>query len=216
MDLSLFEVFFKSSLVVQITLVVLIIMSVFSWTVVIFKWFELRSYKRSNDKFETMFWNTENLSGLYQGISPNSNGSAGCFMAGFKSYLELNDAGVGKDVIVEVLDREMYNYMDSEVNTLDKYNSNLATVASIAPYIGLFGTVLGVFNAMSSLGETGVNTLSSVAPGIGEALIATAIGLFVAIPALYFHNKFTTQINGISSKLENFINSFVLLVQKQN
>ncbi|MBL8507621.1 MAG: protein TolQ, partial [Chitinimonas sp.] len=186
-ELSIFSLIGNASIVVQIVMAILLLMSLLSWWHIFVKWFGLRNAASKTDSFETSFWGGSDLNTLYQQVSRDNN-SAGMekiFEAGFAEFLKLRrQNGHDMGALMEGTRRAMKAACQREVDRLDAHTNFLATVGSISPYVGLLGTVWGIMNAFRGLANVGQATLSHVAPGIAEALVATAIGLFAAIPAV--------------------------------
>jgi biopolymer transport protein TolQ len=218
-DLSLLTLLKEASLVVQIVMVILLAASVMSWTYIFSKLGELRRVEIASDEFEERFWSGIDLSDLYKQLSNEeyeTEGLENIFLAGFKEFARLRQqAGIAPEAIVEGAQRAMRVALSRELDELDERLPFLATVGSTSPYIGLFGTVWGIMNSFRSLGNVKQATLAMVAPGISEALIATAMGLFAAIPAVITYNRFTTHIGRLSNRYDAFSDEFVGLLHRQ-
>lgn len=217
--MSVEELILEASPVVQVVMAILLLMSVASWAVAIAKSFSIRRARKRAMQFDELFWRTPELTGLYNEVSNGNiveNGNSIIFQAGFKEFLRLKKQGVNdaRD-LVSGAQRSMKVAFVKEVEKLEDRISMLATIGSSAPYIGLFGTVWGVMHAFSSLGEVQNATLSSVAPGISEALIATAIGLFAAIPATIAYNRLSVKADKVVISYENFADGFLTIIQRQ-
>ena len=218
-DSDLIEIVLSASPVVQAVMVLLAIMSLAAWSVAFAKSYQVRKAMREAKEFEKTFWVTQELSGLYQTIESNRNESAGLaliFADGFKEFARLKQQDIhdASDLIAGA-QRSMKVAFSKQSDKLENHLSLLATVGSSAPYIGLFGTVWGVMHAFQSLGDVQHATLASVAPGISEALIATAIGLFAAIPAVIAYNRLTNRVDRLLNEYENFADGFLTLLQRQ-
>jgi len=216
---SLIELVLEASVVVQLVMIILLIMSVMAWAVTFAKSHQLRKAKKLAKEFDELFWNTTELTTLYSDVTnqmlPNS-GCAKIFEAGFKEFVRLKKQGVDDATdLVSGAQRTMKVAFAKQVDVLENRIPFLATVGSSAPYIGLFGTVWGVMHAFSSLGDIQNATLAAVAPGISEALIATAIGLFAAIPAVIFYNRLTVKADKVINQYENFAEGFLTIIQRQ-
>ena len=218
-DLSIWSLFIEASLLVQMVMFLLLIASIVSWTIIIEKWRALKEARKEVITFESRFWSGINLVELYKQVTPDRetlSGGAAVFEAGFGEYARLKSLG-GMDPmdIVEGAQRSMRVAMGREFDRLESHLSFLATVGSTSPYIGLFGTVWGIMNSFRALGSAQHATLSMVAPGIAEALVATAMGLFAAIPAVIAYNRYSNDLERLENRLENFKDEFTTLLQRQ-
>lgn len=218
-ELSIWSLFIEASLLVQMVMFLLLIASIVSWTIIIEKWRTLKEAREDTTTFENRFWSGIDLVELYKQISPDKeslSGVAAIFEAGFGEYARLkNQGGIEPMDIVEGAQRSMRVAMGRELDRLDSHLSFLATVGSTSPYVGLFGTVWGIMNSFRALGSAQHATLSMVAPGIAEALVATAMGLFAAIPAVIAYNRYANDLDRLESRLENFKDEFTTLLQRQ-
>ncbi|MDD5272925.1 MAG: protein TolQ [Methylovulum sp.] len=217
-DLSIFHLVTEASFVVQFVMLVLATASVASWTFIFAKRKELNRAVEITDEFEEQFWSGVPLADLYRKLSAKDfqpEGIEKVFLAGYKEFSRMNQGGVEAMVQVESAQRAMRIELSRELERLDEHLAFLATVGSISPYIGLFGTVWGIMNSFMSLGSVKQATLAQVAPGIAEALIATAIGLFAAIPAVIAYNRFSTRLDRLTGRYELFVEEFVVLLQRQ-
>jgi biopolymer transport protein TolQ len=218
-DSNLIELILHASPVVQAAMVLLAAMSLASWSVAIAKSAQIRKTKRIAQQFEKTFWDTQDLTLLYHQVEATreqSQGLAIIFADGFKEFMNLKQQGVqeASDLIAGA-QRSMRIAFSREADRLENRLSLLATVGSSAPYIGLFGTVWGVMHAFQALGDVQNATLSAVAPGISEALIATAIGLFAAIPAVIYYNRLSNQVDRLLGEYENFSDGLLTILQRQ-
>jgi len=217
-DLSIFHLIRDASLVVQLVMLSLFIASVISWMFIFSKHRELRHVIRITDKFEKEFWSGVELTELYKKLTANdfeSEGIEKIFLSGYKEFSRMRQKGdVEPVVLVESAQRAMRIELTRELDRLDHTLPFLATVGSTSPYVGLFGTVWGIMNAFRSLVNIQQATLTQVAPGIAEALIATAIGLFAAIPAVIAYNRFSTRVDRLASRHEMFVDEFMILLQR--
>jgi len=217
-ELSIFSLIGNASIVVQIVMAILLLMSLLSWWHIFVKWFGLRNAASKTDSFETSFWGGSDLNTLYQQVSRDNN-SAGMekiFEAGFAEFLKLRrQNGHDMGALMEGTRRAMKAACQREVDRLDAHTNFLATVGSISPYVGLLGTVWGIMNAFRGLANVGQATLSHVAPGIAEALVATAIGLFAAIPAVVAYNRFSHDVDRLANRFDSFIEEFSNILQRQ-
>ena len=217
-DTSILGLIMEASLVVQLVMLILLIASVISWTMMVSKWKIIRDARANADNFEDRFWSGTDLAALYEKVrvKKDPTGMEGIFLAGFKEYVRLHrQQRVSPDAITDTALRSMKVAMAREVESLEHYLSFLATVGSTAPYIGLFGTVWGIMNSFRALGDVQQATLSAVAPGIAEALIATAMGLFAAIPAVIAYNRYSTDVERLIMRYDNFVEEFNALLQRQ-
>ena len=206
-----------ASLPVQLIMALLVGLSVVSWSYIVSKILTLRAVGRSTDEFERTFWSGADLNSMYQRVSASQSGMGmeKIFQAGFGEFLKLRrQSGVELSDLMDGTRRAMKAAAQRELDELDRHTAFLATVGSVSPYIGLFGTVWGIMHAFIGLGNAGSATLSTVAPGIAEALIATAIGLVAAIPAVMAYNYFARRIKVLSGEMDTFGNDFLNLVKR--
>jgi len=218
-EMSIIALFWQASPVVKAVMLLLLIASVASWTLIVQKWRQLKSAREAAETFEKRFWSGIDLVALYKQLSKHREelrGLATLFTAGFGEYARLGRQG-GADgrAVVEGAQRSMRVSMSREVDDLESQLSFLATVGSTSPYIGLFGTVWGIMNSFRALGGAEQATLSTVAPGIAEALIATAMGLFAAIPAVIAYNRYANDVERLVNRYETFAEEFSTLLQRQ-
>ena len=220
-DLSIVNLILGASPLVQLVMLLLVLASAFSWTVILGKWRLLGRARESAEAFEKTFWTTNDLGGLYQRVAraerkPGENSLETIFVAGFRDFIRLRkDGDLSPDVIMEGAQRSMRVALNREVDALETHLPFLATVGSTSPYVGLFGTVWGIMNAFRALGNAKQATLAMVAPGIAEALIATAFGLFAAIPAVMAYNRYVTEVDRLSSRYDAFFEEFSNILQRQ-
>ncbi len=218
-DLSIFHLIKEASFVVQFVMLILMGASVVSWTFIFAKRKELKQAVTITDEFEEEFWSGVELTVLYKklagpGFEPE--GIEKIFIAGYKEFSRMSQKGdVNPEIQVESAQRAMRIELTRELEQLDQHLPFLATVGSTSPYVGLFGTVWGIMNSFRALGNVQQATLAQVAPGIAEALIATAIGLFAAIPAVVAYNRFSTRLDRLSGRYELFVDEFIVLLQRQ-
>ncbi|RUO79772.1 protein TolQ [Idiomarina tyrosinivorans] len=219
-ELSFLDLFLQASLLVKLVMLLLLAMSVVGWMLIFQRGKILKQAQSDALKFEDRFWSGVDLARLYQEISARAKNSRGMellFHAGFKEFARLRNNPVAQpEAITEASFRAMRVAHSRETDKLEANLSTLATIGSISPYIGLFGTVWGIMNAFIALGAVQQATLSMVAPGIAEALIATAMGLFAAIPAVIAYNRFTHRVEKIDNQYINFIEEFVAILQRQS
>lgn len=217
-DPTIFTIISEASPVVQAVILILILASLVSWTFIFQKHREISLAKRSIDEFEQRFWSGIDLADLYRQLAqePATEGLENIFIAGFKEFARLRQQpNAGPEALVEGPQRVMRAALNRELERLDDRLPFLATVGSISPYVGLFGTVWGIMNSFRSLGGVKQATLSMVAPGISEALIATAMGLLAAIPAVVAYNRFAADVNRLAGRYETFIDEFLNLLHRQ-
>lgn len=216
-ELSVMQLIMDASLVVQIVMALLVLASLLSWTLILVKSGTLSATERSVAKFEERFWGGISLNALYEELAQKSDrrGLERIFFDGFHEYKRaLNTDPAARLSLSDTAQRAMRVAASKEVDELEKNLAFLATVGSTSPYIGLFGTVWGIMNSFISLGKMQQATLSVVAPGIAEALIATAIGLFAAIPAVIAYNRFSDKIERLTVSYDNFREEFTALLER--
>ncbi len=216
-DLSIIALIAQASLVVQLVMATLMIVSLASWSVIFSKFFTLGRIRKANEAFEQDFWSGRNLNELYQAASKRENGAPleRIFAAGMREFLKLRERRVVEpSALLDGARRAMRASYQREVDELESNLSFLASVGSVSPYVGLFGTVWGIMHAFVGLSNLQQVTLATVAPGIAEALVATAIGLFAAIPAVIAYNRFARQIDRSAITLETFIEEFSNILQR--
>jgi biopolymer transport protein TolQ len=218
-DLTIVAMIANASIVVKIVMALLALASLYSWTYIFLKIFAIGRAKRQADAFEREFWGGTDLVGLYQRAAGGRYVAAGMeriFEAGFKEFLKLKGrAGSDVSSLMDGTRRAMRATLQREMDSLESHLSFLATVGSVSPYIGLFGTVWGIMNAFRGLSSVAQATLAQVAPGIAEALVATAIGLFAAIPAVIAYNRFTHDIDRLAGRYESFMEELSNILQRQ-
>lgn len=218
-DISLLSLFIEASLLVQAVMLLLLVISIISWGQIIAKWRLLKAASTDADLFEKRFWSGIDLVELYKQVSKNRDGNtgmAGLFEAGFGEFARLRkQGGVEPMAVVEGSQRAMRVALSREIDRLEANLSFLATVGSTSPYIGLFGTVWGIMNSFRALGSVQQATLAMVAPGIAEALIATAMGLFAAIPAVIAYNRYANDVERLVNRYEAYTEEFSTLLQRQ-
>ncbi len=219
-SMSLITLIAQASILVQLVMLILLLASVISWTMIFVKRYAIRDALRSADDFEDAFWSGGDMNRLYSewsGRRREPNGVASIFVAGYREYNRLaGKSGVDRGDMVDGVQRAMRVAMSREVETLETHLPFLATVGSTSPYIGLFGTVWGIMNSFRSLGVAQHATIASVAPGIAEALIATAMGLFAAIPAVIAYNRYSNHVERLISRYEVFSEEFLSIVNRQS
>jgi len=216
-DLSILRLIAEATIVVQAVMVILLAASVYSWSIIFRKRTVLRAAKADLLRFEREFWSGGDLSSLYKNIESRGQalGIDSIFQAGFREFARLRQQGVETvDVLLEGARRAMKAQQIKEVEHLESGLSNLATVGSTSPYVGLFGTVWGIMHAFVGLGSVQQATLATVAPGIAEALIATAIGLFAAIPAVVAYNRYADDVWRLENRFDAFMEEFSTILQR--
>lgn len=218
-DMSLFSLVSGASLPVQVVMLILLAASLVSWWYIFLKVMMLSRAANEADAFEHAFWTGGDLNKLYESVTAgrrSAQGMASIFEAGFKEYARLKRQG-GMEVsdLMEGSRRAMRAAYNRELDELDAHLPFLASVGSVSPYIGLLGTVWGIMNAFRGLANVAQATLAHVAPGIAEALIATAIGLFAAIPAVVAYNRFTANVDRLAIRYESFMEEFTNILQRK-
>ena len=218
-DLSILTLITEASIVVQIVMAILALASIISWGHIFSKFWELKKTKTDSETFEKRFWSGIDLADLYQNLSSSRRDNIGLeniFVAGYEEFTRThNQVNMPPEAILSGTERAMRVAYTREMDKLDEHLPFLATVGSTSPYVGLFGTVWGIMNSFRSLGNVQQATLSLVAPGISEALVATAIGLFAAIPAVIAYNRFSTSIDRLGNQYDAFAEEFITLLQRQ-
>ncbi len=211
-DLNILHLVTQASLVVQLVMAILMSVSLASWAVIFGKLIGLHKVRGGNDHFEREFWSGRNVQELYGASERNAEVSAPMeriFAAGMREYMKLRERRVtDPGALLDGARRAMRASLQRELDTIEHNLSFLATVGSVSPYVGLFGTVWGIMHAFTGLSNLQQVTLATVAPGIAEALVATAIGLFAAIPAVIAYNRFARDIDRIAIQLETFMEEF--------
>ncbi len=194
-SLNIIDLLTQASLLVQLVMGLLLLASLVSWVIIFRLSSRLGTAKNFDEQFETWFWSGEDLAKLYQGIqgSPERQGLEQIFYVGFSEYLRMHKRRQPKDDIMDGVERKLRVGLGRQQQQLESGITILASIGSVAPYVGLFGTVWGIMNAFLGLAQTEQASLAAVAPGIAEALIATAMGLFAAIPAVLAYNHFTAK-----------------------
>ena len=217
-DLSIISLVLQASLVVQLVMAGLIITSLASWAVIFGKLVGLSKVRSSIDAFEQNFWSGRNLNDLYTDArrDPQNSPLQRIFASGMREFMKLHDNGssANSSTVLEGTQRAMRASYQRELDTIEANLSFLATVGSVSPYVGLFGTVWGIMHAFIGLSNLQQVTLATVAPGIAEALVATAIGLFAAIPAVIAYNRFARDIDRIAIRLDAFMEEFSNVLQR--
>jgi biopolymer transport protein TolQ len=216
-DLSIIRLVLEASIPVQLVLALLAYASVMSWAIIFNKRAVIRRARREADQFESSFWSGGDLAQLYRTVESKgrTTGMASIFEMGFREFARMRQQGaVPTDQLLEGARRSMRVAQLKEIDRLEHSLSTLATVGSTSPYVGLFGTVWGIMSAFASLGNAQQATLASVAPGISEALITTAIGLFAAIPAVIAFNRYADQVGRLEVRYDAFMEEFSSILQR--
>ena len=226
-DLSFISLISNASLLVQLVMALLLPVSIMSWTYIFRKMFAIKSAQTQTEDFERAFWSGGNLNALYEEATSNrrrSGGKSGAleriFESGMGEFIKAKatfaaKGGVDPGSTIDGARRAMRAAYQREMDALESHLAFLASVGSVSPYVGLFGTVWGIMNAFRGLANVQQATLASVAPGIAEALIATAIGLFAAIPAVVAYNRYSHDIDRLAIRFESFIEEFSNILQRQ-
>ena len=216
---SFIELILNASLIVQVVILLLVMISLASWTVIFKKRMMLNYAQRDADDFEDDFWSGTDLNKLYQRVRKHEEDAYGLeaiFLSGFQEFLRLrNHPQADPELSIAGSQRAMRAALTREVDELETHLPLLATVGSTSPYIGLFGTVWGIMNSFQALGQVQQATLSQVAPGIAEALIATALGLIAAIPAVIAYNRASNDVERLVNRYQTFMDEFANILQRQ-
>ena len=215
-ELSIVRLVMQASLVVQIVLVLLLIASISSWAIIFRKRMVVNRARRDADRFENSFWSGGDLSTLYRSVEARgkTSGMESIFEFGFREFARLRaQGGVAADMLLEGSRRAMRVAQLKEIERLEQSLATLATVGSTSPYVGLFGTVWGIMSAFSSLGNVQQATLAMVAPGISEALVTTAMGLFAAIPAVVAYNRYADLVSRLETRYDGFMEELSTILQ---
>ncbi len=218
-DLSVASLILHASWLVKFVMLVLVLASLASWTIIFTKRSMMKRARRGAQEFENRFWNSEDLAALYSRLNSGGREARGMekiFEAGFKEFARLRKReGIEPMAVLEGAQRAMRVAISREIEDLETSLPFLATVGSVSPYIGLFGTVWGIMNSFQALQNVHQATLAMVAPGISEALIATAMGLFAAIPAFIAYNRYSSDIDRLYNRYDIFLEEFSSILQRQ-
>ncbi len=216
--MNFFKLILQASLVVQGVLIILLFFSVFSWAVIFFKRNTLKAAAVRSKKFLEVFHKSQNLSEVNEAAKKHkASPLAVLFQAGYRELAYLSKGNPQPSITptkLEALNRALVRASNGEISRLEKMMMFLATTGSVTPFIGLFGTVWGIMNSFTQLGVMKVATLEAVAPGIAEALIATALGLFAAIPAVVFYNLYLQRIKSVITQMEDFSLEFLNIIER--
>ena len=216
-DFSIITLVLHASFVVQLVIAGLLTISLASWTVIFSKLLGLRRLRAGNEDFERDFWSGKNLNDLFSAAGSHADASSPMeriFASGMREFLKLRERRMEPQGQLDGARRAMRASLQRELDMVEGNVGFLASVASVSPYVGLFGTVWGIMHAFVGLANVQQVTLATVAPGIAEALVATAIGLFAAIPAVVAYNRFARDIDRIAIQLESFIEEFSNILQR--
>jgi len=219
-NFSIVESFLRADIIVKTVMVLLLLASLWSWAIIINKWIVLGSLKRKATRFEKVFWSGQSLDELYQQFAAhNDHPLAAVFVAALREWRRAFEGGAPRENqltgIKERIDKAMSATIIRETDGVERQLGFLATVGSVAPFIGLFGTVWGIMNSFTAIAARHDTTLAVVAPGIAEALFATALGLFAAVPAVIFYNRFINEIGRYSNRLDAFSDEFSAILSRQ-
>ena len=214
-DLSVWELFRNAHIVVKLVMIGLLAASVWSWAIILEKFFLFAKTRKETDKFEQVFWSGQSLVELYQALSQRRNtGMAALFVAGMREWMRSSELKLSPGTQLRV-QKVMDVTISREVERLESRLTFLATVGSTAPFVGLFGTVWGIMTSFQAIAVSKNTNLAVVAPGIAEALFATALGLLAAIPAVIFYNKFNSEVARHAARLEGFADEFAAILSRQ-
>lgn len=218
-DQSLWMYFFNASPIVKVVMLILVTASILSWTMIFQRGFFLKKARSAIVAFEDLFWSGTDLGNLYKDLNESNQQPGGLksiFQAGFREFIRLRkQPGVSAAMIMEGTQRAMRIARSREMDKLEQHLSFLATVGSTSPYVGLFGTVWGIMTSFHALGTVQQATIAMVAPGISEALIATAMGLFAAIPAVIAYNRFANETERLLNQYDTFQEEFSNILYRQ-
>ncbi len=218
--ISVPSLFMRADILVKIVLVLLLLASIWSWTIIISKWLALSALKRRASKFEKVFWSGRSLDDLYQQFAPKpDHPMAAVFISALREWRRAFEGGAPRESMLsgvkERIDKAMSVTIIRETDGIENQLGFLATVGATAPFVGLFGTVWGIMNSFSAIAARHDTTLAVVAPGIAEALFATAMGLLAAIPAVIFYNRFVNEIGRYTNRLDAFADEFSAILSRQ-
>jgi biopolymer transport protein TolQ len=216
-DVSLWGLFMQAGLIVKLVMIGLLAASVWTWAIVIDKYLSYARARRQFDQFEQVFWSGQSLEELYRTLAERNNtGLAAIFVAAMREWKKSFERGARSPIGLQMrIDRAMDVTMARESETLESRLSSLATIGSAGPFIGLFGTVVGIMTSFQAIAGSNNASLAVVAPGIAEALLATAIGLIAAIPAVIAYNKFSGEAGKLSARMEGFADEFSAILSRQ-
>ncbi len=218
--LSIVSVFLRADPIVKAVMVLLLIASLWSWTIIVNKWLAFGTLRRRATKFEKIFWSGQSLDELYQQFAAKADHPmAATFVAALREWRRAFEGGPPREAMLPGINNRIEKAMSvtilRETDGLERQLGFLATVGSTAPFVGLFGTVWGIMNSFTAIAAQHNTTLAVVAPGIAEALFATAMGLLAAIPAVIFYNRFVNEIGRYSTRLDAFADEFSAILSRQ-
>ena len=218
-DLSIVRLIMEASIVVQMVMLLLVFASLMSWTMIFVKGLTFKKAREAAEQFERRFWSGAELGELYKRVSARRGkvtGMEAIFESGFREYVHLHKQGNSDPMsILEGSQRAMRVALNREIEDLEMHLSFLATVGSTSPYVGLFGTVWGIMNSFHNIAQMQHATIATVAPGISEALVATAMGLFAAIPAVIGYNRYSNDMERLVARYDIFVEEFSTILQRQ-
>jgi len=218
-ELSMFKLILEASIVVQLVMLLLLLCSISSWSLIFSLNRNLKQIKSKTAIFEADFWSSDDIGAYYSSLVEQKtrlDGIEAVFESGFREFLRLRKKDIlDTSDLLEGCQRSMKVSITREIETYEDSLPTLATIGSVSPYIGLFGTVWGIMNSFQTLGNVSQATLAMVAPGISEALVATAMGLFAAIPAVIAYNRFASQIDRLVARYEMFAEEFLAILRRQ-
>ena len=220
-DMSVWALFLRADVVVKLVMVILLFASVWSWAIIFDKYRRIRRIEADAESFEDAFWAGGSLEELYERIGGRpSDPMESLFAAAMREWRRSTERGLitsetAREALQERIERAMGSSMSREMERLERYMIFLASVGSTAPFVGLFGTVWGIMNSFQAIALSKNTSLAIVAPGIAEALFATALGLVAAIPAVIAYNKFSTDLGRYAGRMEGFINDFTAILSRQ-
>ncbi|MGO4573627.1 protein TolQ [Microvirga sp. 2TAF3] len=216
-DMSLFGLFWQAHFIVKLVMIGLLGASVWCWAIIIDKTLLYARTKRAMNRFEEVFWSGQSLEELFRSLqSRSATGLAAVFVAAMREWKRsFEGSGRSFQSLSQRIDKVLDVTIQREVERLDSKLTVLASIGSAGPYIGLFGTVVGIMNSFTSIAASKSTSLAVVAPGIAEALFATAIGLFAAIPAVLAYNKLQSEVSKLQSRLEGFADEFSAILSRQ-
>ncbi len=216
-DVSLLGLFLEASLTVKIVMVGLLLASVWSWAIILDKWMMFARTRRQLDRFEKVFWSGQSLEELYKSLADRTpTGMGALFVAAMREWKRSFERGANSPMGLQMrIDKVLDVSLAKETERLEKRLMYLATIGSAAPFVGLFGTVVGIMVSFQAIAGSKSTNLAVVAPGIAEALLATALGLLAAIPATIFYNKLSSDVGKIIGRLEGFADEFSAILSRQ-
>lgn len=215
-DFTLWAMFMQATLTVKLVMIGLVVASVVCWAIVFEKFLSVRRMRRAVDAFEALFWSGRSLNEIDEAARRmDSHGPTALFIAAMDEWRRSRGVTAGPHGLLERIEKIMDVELHRQLARLERYLLVLATVGSIAPFVGLFGTVWGIMNSFQAIAISKNTNLAVVAPGLAEALFATALGLLAAIPAVIFYNKFSHDISRLGSRMENFIDEFTTIIGRQ-